>query len=223
MSGPYHLSTSGSTRDPAAPEASAPFAVINEEGRFATAGATVVDCDGRVCILTVAHLHARGDVAFTYASGGISQRRAELGSWRRPRLGRLDDSLDVFVDCALVAVEHWPEPRPCLVGPFGSARVDDAVYKHGIGTGLTWGVVTESNDACWCVVGGKRHRISGHMLIRALDRGENFCAPADSGGLIRDQRGRAVGLLWGCTASGDGLATPIAAVFRALGLGSGSA
>lgn len=121
-----------------------------------------------------------------------------------------------FVDCA---IGSWARPAEVplqAVKDWADAKAGQNVSKLGARTGLTRGVVDQS-DAM--VNQGRPNRglhAPGQLLIRSLEHGQPFAAEGDSGALVVNENGQAVGLLWGVNSQGSGLASPIAAVLQAM-------
>jgi hypothetical protein len=102
-----------------------------------------------------------------------------------------------------------------------AARADagDLVSKRGAATGRTQGVVVDiayPDHWYWEYQSANAPR---QILVRSTAPGDRpFSRTGDSGAVVRNERGELLGLLWGTTARGEGVASPINAVARALGL-----
>jgi hypothetical protein len=90
------------------------------------------------------------------------------------------------------------------------------VTKMGAGTGVTRGVVVDVAFATTAVVEGRPQRAPRQLLIRSLDADAPFAAEGDSGALVLNDKLEAIGLLWGATVRGEGVASPIGPVLRTL-------
>lgn len=124
-----------------------------------------------------------------------------------------------FVDCATVRLS---EDASALLGPpaplqVAQARPGEAVSKHGAATGTTQGVVVDISYPDHWHWEYRSVSAPNQILIRSMD-GRPFSHSGDSGAVIRNAGGQVVGQLWGTTACGEGVASPIQAVARALGL-----
>jgi hypothetical protein len=152
-------------------------------------------------------------VALGRASGGV--------------LGRVGPSTDPhFIDCALVeldregdypmwlhtALEQLVREAPAL------ASVGSAVVKNGATTGVTHGTIL---DDCYVTepwLESKAWTATDQLLIDSADDALVFSAHGDSGAAVLDNNGRVVGLLWGTTPAGQGIACRIEPVLEHLGV-----
>ncbi|MBZ9772624.1 S1 family peptidase [Mesorhizobium sp. CO1-1-8] len=210
-----------------------PLRIANARGVPGCAGLLLAGAD-----LMVTNHHvafgagaAPGDTVWAIPPGaGRDVRHAAvcLGTARHGVIGRIGSGeTAVFVDCALVELarardaprwlaetlaQNWPQPgdRPAL---------HDQVSKTGPATGVTAGRVLDL-DHCDCPSDGDTVRTaSGQVLIASANPALAFAGRGDSGAAIVDARARAIGLLWGISGNGDGIASPITAVLEALGIG----
>jgi hypothetical protein len=92
------------------------------------------------------------------------------------------------------------------------------VSKTGAATGTTKGVVIDVKYSTASGGGVSSGAVQQQILIRPTGGSPVFCAEGDSGALITGVDGRAVGLLWGSTSRGEGVACHIAPVFFALNI-----
>jgi len=160
-------------------------------------------------------------------SGG-SRRYSNVGRTLYGKIGqvRLDDN-DYHVDCAISSWLYPPdigfpppsgeiETRFTQVSGHNIARTGDVVTKKGAATGITFGIVADVDycDRAW--IGGRPYPASRQLLVRSINPEAVFCAEGDSGSIIVNAMGKAVGLLWGANGRGEGVACPIAAVLSAL-------
>ncbi|MBA3315743.1 MAG: hypothetical protein H0T47_20960 [Planctomycetaceae bacterium] len=97
------------------------------------------------------------------------------------------------------------------------AAAGDSVTKHGAATGLTHGVVIDIAYPDLWYWEYRSENAPRQILIRSTSWDRPFSRTGDSGAVVRNERGL-LGLLWGTTARGEGVASPINAVARALGL-----
>jgi len=117
---------------------------------------------------------------------------------------------------ALVEQAALPSPGRLEPRTAGLTAPGARVTKVGAATGRTQGIVV--NAAGRETVPGSGRAAPGQIVVRSLERGRPFSAEGDSGALLRDERGAAVGLLWGVNGRGDALACPIAPVLWLLGI-----
>jgi hypothetical protein len=99
------------------------------------------------------------------------------------------------------------------------ARVGLQVTKDGAGSGRTIGLVAHVKWQPF--VRDLGVRAPNQILIRPMGAAGSyprFSVDGDSGALVRDDSGRAVGLIWGSTNNGEAIASPIRPVLHALQL-----
>jgi hypothetical protein len=175
------------------------------------------------------------------------RRSARIGRTLFGKAGAIAfEGVETYVDCAVASCDdladtdsddpmhmesgepapesrHTPSsPQPARRSPavrgHDVARPGDRVTKHGAATGVTTGIVVrvDYDDVAW--IGGRPHPAVRQLLIRSLDDGHPFSAAGDSGALLVNESGNAVGLLWGATRSGEGVASPIAPVLYAMNI-----
>jgi hypothetical protein len=154
--------------------------------------------DGRPVLLTAWHvLHgngARGSDPIWLVDEGARLGRT-LGGQRGMVRYRGEEH---FVDCAIGSCARPLVPAPALAAE--GVSPGDLVTKTGAQTGTTTGVVIE---------------VAGRLLIRPTGDGA-FCGEGDSGALVLDSRRQAIGLLWGTTPRGEGVACHLGPVLAAL-------
>ncbi|WP_345408690.1 hypothetical protein [Nonomuraea salmonea] len=204
--------------------------IVNARGVPGVASVLVRDAGGAPHLLTGHHvLHGSGaqagDVVWALPSDGDEPVR--LGQAGLGHLGTVKhDGEEYFVDAALVRlddVRHLPGwLRLALAGPWPVevARPEPKalVCKHGPGTGRTDGVLLDVAYFDRPFIDGREFRAPGQLLVGPRDPGRAFSTSGDSGAALLDERRRLVGLLWGATAGGDGVACPIAPVLDRLGV-----
>lgn len=124
---------------------------------------------------------------------------------------------DVHVDCAVVALDERATMQQLIPDVTTSPPCTGArVTKIGAATGATEGVVIDNAFDAQARMAGRAHAAPRQILVRSATRGRPFSSAGDSGAALRDGSGAIVGLLWGATASGDGIACPIAPVLWVL-------
>jgi hypothetical protein len=148
----------------------------------------------------------------------MGETTTRLGHNGYGRIGRVGcDGTEVFVDCAVALLDD-DVTASRIVNADTVAAVPEPgtyVYKTGAVTGMTEGVVIDIDYTERAVVDGVEQDAPRQMLVRSRTSG-CFSADGDSGAALRDERGALVGLLWGVTPSGAGVACPIAPVLYVL-------
>jgi len=190
--------------------------IANSRGVPGTAGAIGYTLhDGRPVLLSTWHvLFGRGaDCDEDVWLGEDVQRigRVLYGKIGSVQLG--DET--IHVDCAVASCGDLREPR--ALG-HDTARVGDLVTKCGAATGITTGVVVSVEESDVVTIDGRAFAASRQVLVRSLESDRPFSAEGDSGALLINASGRAVGLLWGTNHRGEGVACPIAAVLYAMNI-----
>lgn len=127
-----------------------------------------------------------------------------------------------FVDCAVAAVDSDVPWQPGVAGApiagVARARSGTRVWKVGAGSGHSTGVVVDDAH----VERGGNGPAPNQLLIRPLPGNpgphgvDRFSGAGDSGALVLDEAGRAVGLLWAASLSGESVACHIEPVLDAL-------
>lgn len=183
--------------------------------------------DGRLVLLTAHHVlfgaNARpNDRVWRVMGSDDAPRFQAVGRVLYGRAGivRHGDA-DVHVDCAVAAVDAV-HPLAAMGGRDEMCTVahtapGERVSKHGAATGFTEGVVVDTTHCDRIRTDGRELAAPGQILVRPLTSG-GFSAEGDSGAFLRNADGAVVGLLWGVTARGEGVACPIAAVLWVLQL-----
>jgi hypothetical protein len=172
--------------------------------------------DGRAVLLSSWHVLFGGDAeengaVWLLGDGGASR----IGNVLYGKTGAVDLGGErCYVDCAVAACDA--EIPAAAVTPHDAPRAGERVTKSGAATGTTAGVVVsiDHDDVAW--IGGRRQSAPRQLLVRAGSG--PFCAEGDSGALLVNERGRAVGLLWGVNSRGEGVACPIAPVLYAMNI-----
>ena len=125
------------------------------------------------------------------------------------------EGVSCHVDCAVASLDDELTAAPESIA---LASPGDRVTKHGAVTGITSGIVIDAAYSESVLLGGRQHDAPRQIVIRPATPGRRFSSSGDSGAVVRNARGQIVGLLWGTTAAGDGVACHIAPVFRVLHL-----
>ncbi len=124
-----------------------------------------------------------------------------------------------FVDAAAGRLLDGAEP--CAPHPIAAAAAaaGEMVSKSGAATGMTHGIVVDIAYPDSWYWEYRSEMASRQLLIRSTSPiGRPFSRTGDSGAVVRNESGDAVGLLWGTTARGDGVASPMHAAALALGI-----
>lgn len=124
-----------------------------------------------------------------------------------------------FVDAAIARIDDdldwaWEGRIPAA----GRARAGLRVRKTGPATGATEGVVVDEFHVDRVRIGGLEIEAPNQLLIQARTGQAKFSGDGDSGALVCDDEGRAVGLIWGAKDSGHAVAAPIGPVLSELGI-----
>jgi hypothetical protein len=150
----------------------------------------------------------------------------QLGRTLLGRIGTLRfEGEDYFVDCAAgscsglssTAGDGVSSALPAIAG-VDRARVGAAVTKAGAATGTTRGIVVDTAYCASVCIDGRMQAAPRQLLVCPVDGSEAFSDLGDSGALVVDGQRRAIGLLWGTTARGEGVACPIGPVLHALNI-----
>jgi hypothetical protein len=121
------------------------------------------------------------------------------------------------VDCAVASCRIPPESGSPVRG-HDVVHPGDIVTKTGAATGTTTGLVVSVEASESVRIAGRSHDTARQILVRPLDGAAPFSAEGDSGALLVNASGKAVGLLWGATGGGEGIACPIAPVLYAMNI-----
>lgn len=221
-----------SLSDPARPPM---VRIVNSHGVPGVAGVLVRDAAGAHHLLANHHvvLGAGAQAGDTVRAlrpstdGEDPARPVRLGRARPGRLGTVNhDGEEYFVDAALIELDPLQDLpdwlRQALAGPWPTAvarpEPGALVCKDGPATGLTEGTLLDVAYPDRPFIDDREFAAPGQILVGPRDPGRIFSAPGDSGAALLDERQRLVGLLWGATAGGDGVACPIAPVLDCLGV-----
>ena len=145
------------------------------------------------------------------AAGGRDFQR--LGSALQGRRGIVSyRGDDYFVDCAIGVLDEPLEGTAALARYAAPPKVGDLVTKTGATTGTTTGIIVDSSYCC------AHEPAPRQLLIRSVDPQRPFAGEGDSGALIWNEDDAPIGLLWGTTVAGAGVACPIGPVLHALNI-----
>lgn len=212
--------------------------IVNARGVPGTVSALLRAPDGTLNLLTNHHVlfgggAAKGDQIWMVHSHGGQSELIEIGATIGGYIGRvMHDGVPVFVDYALGTLdpERLPVPlrnRLLIITEVADASIGGWVRKDGVSTGQTTGRVVDVAYPDLPFIHGRQYEASGQLLIKAVSAAGlptgtdvNFCTPGDSGAVIFDEHQRAVGLLWGANANGEGIACPLRPIVEALADGS---
>jgi len=154
--------------------------------------------------------------------GAPAAEPIEIGKALYGKLGAVEyEGVKYHVDCAVASCDSlWPPGQfhePAANGS-GEPQVGMIVTKTGAATGATRGLITNTTYSASVSLQGVKHDVQRQLLVRTLPDETPFSAEGDSGALILDEFGKALGLLWGATIRGEGIASPIAPILYALNI-----
>ncbi|MGH7619331.1 MAG: hypothetical protein ACREPM_19105 [Gemmatimonadaceae bacterium] len=204
-------------------------AIRNARGAAGSVGFLAVRLDTGGAVLVTTH-----HVAF--GNGGAAAEPvwlADTHSGRARRVGRAaygregtvrSRDGDVWIDAAVVDLDDGLlRAADCALAASSAADHDslivaagDVVTAIGAASGLAEGRVVDIAFDDRIRVGGRMRNAPRQLLVRSAVRGHPFMRGGDSGAALRNARGTIVGLLWGTTPRGDGIACPIAPVLEIL-------
>ncbi len=198
--------------------------IVNSRGVPGTLACFARDLyDGGLVFLTTRHVlfaggAKEGDPVCTPVRLSAGRGYAIVGSslWGKADVVRLGER-DHFVDCAVGRWNLAPPSNGITPVAVLDAKPGDRVSKTGAASGFTTGRVAEA-DRSTNRPHGSAAQAPGQLLFRSDKPGEPFATAGDSGSLVLNESGQAIGLLWGTNSRGDGVACPIGAVLHALSL-----
>ncbi len=209
--------------------------VVNAKGVPGSVSALVRTQDGTLHLLTNHHVllggsAAIGDKIWAVSADDGHPGLIEIGTTTSGYIGRvMDYGLPVFVDYAvgkLLGPESLPASiwaRLPVIADVADAAIGGLVTKQGVATGRTTGRIVDVAYPDLPLINGRQYDAPGQLLIKPVSAAGlpagidvNFCTPGDSGAVVFDEHHRAVGLLWGANANGEGIACPIRPVLEAL-------
>jgi hypothetical protein len=202
----------GSQRE-STPEIREGARIINARGVPGTLGCVAHSLsEGRPLLLTAHHVlfgagaRAQDALGAPHRIGRASYGRFGVVSY---------EGASYHVDCAVASLDDELTARPQSIA---LASPGDRVTKHGAATGISAGIVVEVDYSEPVLLCGRQHDAPRQIVIRSTMPGRRFSSEGDSGAVVHNDRGQIVGLLWGTTAAGDGVACHIAPVFHVLHL-----
>jgi hypothetical protein len=207
--------------------------LVNARGVPGALGAVVRTAAGERGFVTCQHVlfgggAGPGDRVWAMDDGPRGRAFAEIGRTVAGWIGRVTHAGETcFVDCA-VGVLHDDARLPpfvvraladaAAVGAAASAEAGGRVRKAAWVTGVTEGVVADTDHYERPYVHGRSVDAPRQLRVRPLDARLCFSAPGESGAAVLDEAGRVVGFLWGTTPQGEGIACPAAAALEQLGV-----
>lgn len=207
--------------------------IANAAGVPGTLGCIAYTLDsGRPVLLSTWHVlfgngAKEGGTVWLLIESAGKRQFAAIGKALYGKLGTVHfDGRDYHLDCAvssydkvLTTLADESRLRSCTsVTGHDSPRLGGLVTKRGKATGITRGTIVDIGySGSACVAGGK-FSTPWQILVKPLEEYDAFSSEGDSGALIIDDANNAVGLLWGSTVRGEGLACPIAPVLYAMNI-----
>ncbi|MFE9775612.1 hypothetical protein ACFYOV_28890 [Streptomyces sp. NPDC005931] len=215
--------------------APAALRIVNARGVPGVVGALVRDPGGVSYLLSSHHVvfgagAQEGDAVWALpptADPGDPGVPTRLGRGRRGHLGLVKFAGETcFVDGALIELDDAADRpawlREALTGAWprevAQAEPGAPVHKRGPATGLTQGTLLDVAYPDRPFIEGHTWTAPGQLLVASQDPDRAFSAPGDSGAPLLDEQGHIVGLLWGATAAGDGVACPAEPLLHRLGV-----
>ena len=203
-------------------------AIVNARGTPGTLGAFAVTRHGRTLVLLSSHHVLFGGGAASGEPvwlGSAMTGRQRVATTLYGKLGvlRCGDG-ECYVDCAVAAIDNaqliGAETGSLVNMATDSQRgvVGDRVTKMGPVTGWTDGVILADAYDDTAIIDCRRSPAPRQLVIRSTSEQTPFSVGGESGAIVLDGDGRAVGLVWGTTARGDAVACPIGPVLDVLGI-----
>lgn len=138
------------------------------------------------------------------------------------------DGEDYYVDCAVGSFlpperrkrrpgqRAWA--RASMVTGHDTAKPGYRVTKTGAATGITSGIVVDTNYPDFVWIEGRAYSAPGQLLVQPIKGCKAFSDEGDSGAVITNTANKVVGLLWGTNCRGEGIACPIGPVLNSLNI-----
>ena len=206
--------------------------IASARGIPGVAGTLVRDRAGAVCLIANHHVVFGGGAAAGDPVWGIPGDTAGdggavcLGLARSGMICRVTYEREAcFVDCALIELRRdarFPAWLHSVIfsgaWPSRVARAASGmpVMKNGPTTGLTEGVVVDAAYSDAPFIEGREWTATGQLLVDSRDPELNFSGQGDSGSALLNAEGCIVGLVWGASMHGQGIACPIEPVLDCL-------
>lgn len=152
-----------------------------------------------------------------------TRRFLAIGKTLYGKLGTVQlGSKAYYVDCAVGSCsisDDWSSRRsapPLVISGHDTVQPGSPVTKVGAATGVTAGIVVDTgySDVAWTE--GRHYAAPHQLLVKPIDGLAAFSAAGDSGAIIVNAAGKAIGLLWGTNSRGEGIASPIEPVLYTL-------
>ncbi len=167
---------------------------------------------------------AENEDVYLVSDAGGSPRRDLLGYTLYGKAGIVHfDGQDYYVDCAvaayLTAVQtrfYERNDRHAAAGIQTDIQPGELVTKTGAATGFTSGIVVDANYEAAAWINGRAHPAPRQLRVQSTHEQVPFAAAGDSGAVLHDEQGKAVGLVWGANSRGEGIACPIGPVLFAM-------
>ncbi len=127
-----------------------------------------------------------------------------------------------YIDCAVGSLTLGIEtpdtfPPTTQLREFRLPRMGTFVRKEGAASGTTCGTIT-GIESVPMMAGAQSWVAERQILVRNVEPGRPFAAEGDSGALVRDEEGRAIGVLWSTCSTGEALVAPIDPILFALNI-----
>jgi hypothetical protein len=121
-----------------------------------------------------------------------------------------------YVDAAVAALEPGVEWSCASPRAAAEPRKGGRVHKTGPATGRTEGCIIDDHHVERIRLGFAKIDVPNQLRIQPTGDHRRFAADGDSGAVVCDEDGRAVGLVWGADETGRAVACPIGAVLEAM-------
>lgn len=207
------------------------YGIASAHGIPGTLGCLARKADGRQVFITNQHVvfaagTLPGDPVWRIRKTPGGQKKILLGRLIGGRIGMVGyEGKNYHVDAAIGSIDGMDTTDDFAPGTgYNSwtwAVVGSRVSKNGYTSGRTQGIVVDVAHTERASVNGVSFIMENQLLIRPLTESRapsSFCEKGDSGAMVEDEAGRAIGLLWGRNHRGEGLASPIGPVLEALGI-----
>jgi hypothetical protein len=201
------------------------FGIVNARGVPGTVACLARDRhDGRRVLLTTQHVlfgHGARECEPIWRLNECRSGRpnSPVGRSLWGRIGSIEaEGGPCFVDCA---IGSWAGNGAAGAPGLTQSRnigVGQIVSKIGAGSGKTIGVIDKVNVLVSQGPSKGGLHAPGQLVVRPHEDDRPFAGAGDSGALVVDEDGCAVGLVWGVNTRGEGLVAPIGAVLRALNI-----